>query len=102
MHAALSGLKAIECTADHIFIEGAGNTEAEAMADHKRNLRALLDRYRQRGIKLNADKLKLNRASTIFCGHELTRSGVRPDPRKIEAILNRAEPKDRHGVLRYV
>jgi len=72
------------------------------MADHNRNLRALLDRCRERGIKLNADKLKLNRASMIFCGHELTRSGVRPDPRKVEAILNLPAPTDRHGVLRLI
>ena len=70
------------------------------MADHNRNLRALLDRCRERGIKLNADKLKLNRQSIIFCGHELTRSGVRPDPRKIEAILNLPAPTERSGVLR--
>ncbi len=47
-------------------------------------------------------KLKLNCASTIFCGYELTRSGVRPDLRKIEAMLNLAEPTDRHGVLRLI
>ena len=72
------------------------------MADHNRNLRALLDRCRERGIKLTADKLKLNRAPTIFCGHKLTRSGARPDPRKVEAILNLPKPTDRHGVLRLI
>ena len=102
MHAALSGLKGVECIADDILIAGAGATEEEAMEDHNRNLRALLDRCRERGIKLNADKLKLNRQSIIFCGHELTRSGVRPDPRKIEAILNLPAPTERSGVLRLI
>ena len=70
------------------------------MADHNRNLRALLDRCRERGIKLNINKLKLNRPTTVFCGHELTRRGVQPDQRKVAAILNMPPPTDRQGVLR--
>ncbi len=72
------------------------------MTDHNRNLRALLDRCRERGIKLNADKLKLNRASTIFYGHKLAHSGVRPGPRKIEAIVTLPGPTDQHDVLRLI
>jgi hypothetical protein len=96
MLVALSGLKDTEGFAGDILIADAGNTEAEAMTDPNRNF----DRWCEREIKLNADKLKLSRPSTIFCGNELTRSGVRPDPRKIAAILNLPQPTDRHGVLR--
>jgi hypothetical protein len=60
MHAALTGLKGIACIADDILIAGTGETEAEATADHNRNLRALLDRYRERGIKVSKRKLQLN------------------------------------------
>ncbi len=52
MHEALTGLKGINCVADDILIAGTGQTETEAMADHNRNLLALLDRCRERGIKL--------------------------------------------------
>jgi len=100
MHDALSGLKGVACIADDILIAGAGETEAEATIDHNRNLRALLNRCREKGIKLNQEKLNLNRPSTIFCGHELTRNGVRPDQRKIAAVLNMPPPSDRQGVLR--
>ena len=100
MHAVLSGLQGISCIADDILISGAGETEAEAAADHNRNLRALLDRCREKGIKLNRLKLKLNRPSTVYCGHELTRCGVKPDQRKVAAILNMPPPSDRQGVLR--
>ena len=78
--AALSGLKNVACIADDVLIAGSGETEAEAMEDHNRNLRALLDRCRQKGIKLNRQELKLNRSTTIFCSHELTRNGVKPTP----------------------
>ena len=48
MHAALSGLKGIECIADDILIAGADATEADAVGDHNGNLRARLDRCRER------------------------------------------------------
>jgi len=100
MHAALSDLKGITCIADDELIAGVGETPEEAAADHNRNLRALLDRCRVRGIKHNRDKLKLNRPTTVFCGHELTQRGVQPDQRKVAAILNMPPPTDRQGVLR--
>ena len=84
MHEALSGLKGIRCIADDILIAGMGKTEAEAILDLNQNLCALIDRCRERGIKLNKQKLKLNRPSMVFCGHELTRLGVFPDQRKVE------------------
>jgi len=100
MHEALIGLKGVTCIADDILIAGAGETEAKGMVKHNRNLRALLNRRREKGIKLNRDKLKLNRQSTTFCRHELTCNGVHPDQRKIAAILNMPPPSDRQGVLR--
>ena len=97
---ALAGLKGVACIADDILIAGSGDTEADATADHNKNLRALLDRCREKGIKLNRQKLKLNRPSTIFCGYNLTRDGALPDQRKVAAILNMPPPTDRQGVMR--
>ena len=102
IHSALVGLKGISCIADDILIAGSGDDEAAAMADHNRNLRALLQRCREKGIKLNKQKLKLNRDITIFCGHELTRNGVKADRRKVEAITRMTPPTDRAGVQRLV
>jgi len=72
MHEALAGLKGVACIADDILIAGSGATIVEATADHNKNLRALMERYREKGLKLNSEKLKLNRTTTVFCGHELT------------------------------
>ena len=69
-----------------------GETEAEAILDHNQNLCAFMDRSRERGIKSNKQKLKLNRPSMVFCGHELTQLGVFPDQRKVEAIMNMPPP----------
>ena len=56
---ALQGLADVMPIFDDILIFGAGDTKAEAMADHDAKLRALMQRCREKGIKLNKGKLKL-------------------------------------------
>ena len=55
LQAALSGLKRIAVIVDDILIYGLGDTEA--MIDHNNNLKALLQRCREKNIKLNKKKL---------------------------------------------
>ena len=50
------GLKGVFKIADDILITGQGETERETDEDHDRNLKSLLDRYRERNIKLNKEK----------------------------------------------
>lgn len=102
MHEALSGLQGIDCIADDVLVHGSGDTLQEAQADHDKNLLALLDRCREKDIRLSPDKLQLDRTRTTFMGHELTSSGVRPDRRKVIAIQQMPAPTDRAGVQRLV
>lgn len=73
-------------------------TAAEAVKDHDAKLKALLSRCRERGIKLNQDKIELKKTSLPYIGHLLTAKGVRADPSKVEAILQMTKPKDAQGV----
>jgi len=100
MHAALSGMKGMHAIADDILIAGSGDTIAEAQRDHDANLLALLERCRQKNIKLNRAKLCLNRETTRYMGYLLTSSGLRPDPRKVEAILQMPVPEDKKALQR--
>lgn len=93
-------MRGIAYIADNILIYGTGETEEMARANHDENLRASLQPCRDKGIKLNHKKLRLFWESTLYCGHELTRKGCRPDKRKLEAIQNMIAPSDREGVLR--
>jgi len=54
----LSGLKGIGLAviADDILIYGSGDNDTEAMIDLNNNLRALLQRCREKNIKLNKKK----------------------------------------------
>jgi len=100
VHQALEGLRGVFCVADDLPIAGFSDTTEEADADHDRNLLALLQRCRKKGIKLNASKLRLRRQVTTFMGHDLTVNGIRLDPRKVDAIMKMPQPTDKPGVRR--
>jgi transposase InsO family protein len=99
-HSAISGLNGIHCIADDILIAGSGDTIEAAEMDHDKNLRALLDRCREKNIKLNREKIQLHRESISYMGHVLTSSGMRPDPQKIEAIIQMPIPNDKKALQR--
>ena len=59
MHETLIGLKDVACIVDDILIFGCGETKEEADADHDRNMIALLDHCREKGLHLNKEKIQL-------------------------------------------
>ena len=100
MNEVLSGLRNVVCIADDILCFGTGDTLEEALADHDRCMIALLNRCREKGLHLNKEKLQINRKSTVYMGHELTAEGVKPDERKIKAIMDMPPPADRTALMR--
>lgn len=55
----------------------------------------MLERTRQRGIKLNKDKSTICVTEVNYFGHTLTQEGVRPDPNKVAAIKSIAVPQSK-------
>ena len=84
----LEGLKGVINIVDDILIFGSGETQQEADNDHDRNLIDLLERCREKNLKLNPDKLKFRSQELPFMGHKITTEGLKPDESKIEAIVN--------------
>ena len=80
----LEGLEGIYKVADDILITGRGASKEEAVRNHDANLLKLLERCRERKLKLNREKLQLKCSETTFIGHVLTPEGVKPDPSKVE------------------
>ena len=95
----LEGLKGVFKIADDILITGQGETEREADVDHDRNRKSLLDRCRERNIKLNK-KFTFKCDDVQFIGHRLTKEGLKPDPAKVKAILSMKKPDDVAAVQR--
>ena len=59
MQEALDGLAGIGNIADDILVYGLGDSQAEAEAEHDRNLQALLPRAQAHNLKLNLTKIQL-------------------------------------------
>ena len=100
LNEALEGLDGVRTIADDIIVFGVGDTDDEAVVDHDRKLMALLQRCRQRHIKLNKDKMKFKLAQLSYVGHVISAEGLKPDPAKVEAILNMPPPTDKQGLRR--
>ena len=66
----------------------------ETYEEFRDNVLRFLDHCVEKDLHLNADKVKLNCDAVPFFGHLLTKNGVKPDPKKVEAICNWPVPKD--------
>ena len=96
----LEGLKGVLKIADDILITGQGETEREADENYHKNLTSLLDRCRERNIKLNKKKFTFKCDDVQFIGHLLTKEGLKPDPAKVKAIISMKKPDDVAAVQR--
>ena len=81
-------------------IFGVGDSEKDALADHDQKLKALLQRCRDKGIKLKKEKLKLQRSEVIFMGHIISSDGLKPDAAKIQGIQDMPSPTSKQDVKR--
>ena len=98
----LEGLENIEVIADDIIIYGTGDTNEAAESSHDKAMIALLQRCRERGLKLNESKLKYKLNTVSYMGHQLSSTGISPDPQKIEAITGMPAPNDASAVKRLI
>lgn len=55
---------------------------------------------REKGIKLNVDKLKLRQREVSYIRHLLTSDGLKIDPDKVQALTRMPKPTDAKGVQR--
>ena len=86
--------------ADDFIVVGCGSTVDEANKDHDNALMKFLERCKERGVKLNTDKLNLRQKEVPFIGHVATDKGLRIDPAKFRAISEMQPPTDKAGVQR--
>ena len=64
-------------------------------AEHDLNLRKVLQRSREKGIKLNADKLEVGLTEVHYFGNVLSAEGLKPDPQKVAATRDMNSPRDK-------
>ena len=85
---AFQGLNGVTGIADDTFVYGSSEEE------HDRNLVKLMERAREKGVVFNKDKLQFKCERVSFFGHTWTRQGIKPDNKKVSAILDMQPPED--------
>ena len=79
------GLTGVQCYLDDIVITG--KTEE----DHLKNLRTVLERIKEHGLRLCKEKFCFFQESIEYLGHVISRQGLHPSKKKVEAIQKIAE-----------
>ena len=90
----LDGLQGVVSIHDDITVYGEGNTIDEATKDHDSNLRNLMERARKHNLVFNFGKTNILQKEISFFGNIYGRDGVRPDPAKVQAVMDIRAPTD--------
>ena len=70
--------------------------------DHLTKLEEVFRRIREAGLKVNANKSFFARGELEYLGYWITRKGIQPVTKKIDAIHNIAPPKNRKELRRFI
>ncbi|XP_058456872.1 uncharacterized protein K02A2.6-like [Malaya genurostris] len=92
----LAGLEKVSGYLDDVIVGG------EDEAAHNRNLKAVLQRIQDFGFTIRAEKCTFGKKQIPYLGYIVDHRGLRPDPAKIEAIVQLPPPTDVHGVRSFL
>ncbi|KAI0230692.1 Retrovirus-related Pol polyprotein from transposon 17.6 [Lamellibrachia satsuma] len=81
---------------DDILVSGASEME------HDANLEKVLNRLREINLKLSPRKCKYKLQEIPYIGHVLSKDGLKPHPRKVQAITEKPEPENTTDLLRFI
>ena len=64
-----------------------------SVEQHRRDVQTILQCLRDEGLSICVEKCEFDVKETRYLGHILSTSGIRPDPRKVQALLDWPVPK---------
>ena len=64
----------------------------EKVKQHNKHLLQVLNKFREIGLKLNPDKCVFGQKQVQFYGNTVSTEGIRPDPTKIDVIIQMPSP----------
>eukprot|EP00804_Cyclotella_cryptica_P010824 CCRYP_008760-RA/>CCRYP_008760-RA protein AED:0.09 eAED:0.26 QI:0/0/0/1/0/0/2/0/511 len=73
-----------------------------SLDDHLDHLRLVLTRLQDAGLRVNAPKSKFCTIETEYLGYILTRTGIKPQPNKVQVILAITPPKQIKDLHRFL
>ena len=98
MDRVLSGLQGIELFVymDDIVIY------AKSLEEHTQKLKNLLKRLESANLTLQTEKCSFLRKEVTYLGHVISRDGVKPDSKKVEAVRKFPRPKSAKNIKQFL
>ncbi|XP_060070509.1 uncharacterized protein K02A2.6-like [Ylistrum balloti] len=96
IHLLYENMRGVDTSMDDIIVWGVDQ------ADHDRNLRNVLDKTREAGLKLQREKCEISVPELTFLGDRVTKNGVKPDLEKVKAIQDMENPKCKNDIQHFL
>ena len=74
----------------------------DSIDSHLENLNEINSFFMKAGLKWKPSKCHLLQQEVVFLGHVVSEAGIKPDPAKIEAIVNLPVPQNLHNICVFV
>ncbi|CAC5384147.1 unnamed protein product [Mytilus coruscus] len=84
----LEGLDGVGCILDDLIITGKSDEE------HLKNLELVLKRLSEYGLRLKKSKCSLMKSEVEYFAFIVSKDGIQPSPKKVEAMLKVPEPEN--------
>lgn len=75
---------------------------SDSDAEHEEHLKKVLKKLEAANLKLNRDKCEMRKKEIAFLGFKINKDGIRPDPGKVDAIINMEEPTNTTELRRII
>jgi hypothetical protein len=74
----------------------------ETLAEHHAKLRDVFEQFRKFNIKVEPDKCEFLRPELTYLGHVISKDGVKPDPKKVEAVVRFPIPEKEKDIKAFL
>ena len=91
--------KGTHITANDVLIVG---SDSGSTGSHDHHLIQVLNKCCEINLKLNPDKCIFKSTQVLFFGHLVTSDGLKPDPKKVNAITNMPAPQNKMQLQSFV
>ena len=92
----LQGLPGVVVFIDDILVTG------KTKEEHIENLRNVLSRLRQAGLRLNKSKCLFFQKSLEYLGHPISKEGIRPTEERVKCVLNAPPPQNKQQLQSFL
>ncbi|KAK2711942.1 hypothetical protein QYM36_012907 [Artemia franciscana] len=95
MEETFDNLKGVGVIVDNILVSGKDE-------EHDENLRKVLEKAREVGVRFNPEKCIFRSTSVPYFRHLITADGIKPDPSKVQTIIEMPHPSNKDELATFL